>query len=462
VIRILGAVASVMCFAATCSHADGREQEAFLHWARGALVPLSGVTASQQTKDLRPLSEMIGDASIVALSEGGHAGAEPLEFRNRVFQYLVEENGFTAIAIESGIVEGRRLHDYVLGGGDLRESLTQGLSWTFDRLPQNEALVRWIREYNSNPRVTRKINIYGFDVPGSPGNPMANRGTETALTEALNYLSRVDPNAAGPLRSRVGALLPRLQFNPAQPAGTAYHTLSSAERDQVTATIADVIALIERRQAVYIAASSSMDYEWAHRAAIGARQVDGWLRNIPVGWQPSMDFRSAEWRSFFSPATDVRDRAQADNVDWVVKQEGASGKVMLFASIYHLSTAPVKSLAADIDPASVPRQEVAGTYLRRRFGDRLFTIGNVLGHGKFGCAGFTVGLERSPRESLDGLIGELGVPLFLLDLRAAPAPVMRWLAQDRPLGHSDRLLLPVGNAFDALFYVDTVTEACPG
>jgi len=50
------------------------------------------------------------------LSEGVHGAAEPLEFRNRVLQYLVEAKAFTAIAIESGIVESRTVHDYVRGG----------------------------------------------------------------------------------------------------------------------------------------------------------------------------------------------------------------------------------------------------------------------------------------------------------------------------------------------------------
>ena len=42
------------------------------------------------------LGEIVGEARIVALGEGSHGVAEPLDFRNRVLQYLVEEK---AIAI---------------------------------------------------------------------------------------------------------------------------------------------------------------------------------------------------------------------------------------------------------------------------------------------------------------------------------------------------------------------------
>lgn len=84
------------------------------------------------------------------------------------------------------------LAPWIAFAGDLATTLAQGISWTFDRLPQNEALVRWIRSYNADPSHRRKINFYGFDVPGSPGNPAANRGLRTALDETLRSLDRVD------------------------------------------------------------------------------------------------------------------------------------------------------------------------------------------------------------------------------------------------------------------------------
>ncbi|MEO8452513.1 MAG: erythromycin esterase family protein [Gemmatimonadota bacterium] len=225
-------------------------RDAFLSWAKRALSPLAGVAPSPSRTDLAALGRMIGNASIVALSEGVHAGAEPLEFRNRVLQYLVERLGFTAIAIESGIVEGRTVHDYVLGGpGDLAAVLAKGISWTFDRLPQNEDLVRWIRDYNADPKHTRKVHFYGFDIPGSPGNPMANRGLRTGLDEALLYLGTVDATAAADFHARLDRLLPNVSLDPRSADGPQYSRLSQPERDQMTAAIADLVALYERREA---------------------------------------------------------------------------------------------------------------------------------------------------------------------------------------------------------------------
>jgi len=434
------------------ARADSNDQAKFLTWAKSAAVPLVAHSPQDHGRDLDAVGEMIGDASIVALSEGVHAGAEPLEFRNRLFQYLVRHKGFTAIAIESGIVESRGVHDYVLDArGELTTVLANGLTWTFDRLPQNEALVRWMAEYNADPKVTRKLNFYGFDVPGSPGNPMANRGTDSALLEVLAYLDRVDSSAATAFRARLNALLPRVRFDSLRVDAPSYHTLTSPERDTVTAAVAELVALIERKEAVYVAASSVSDYEWAHRAVIGARQVDGWLRHIPIGWKPS-NVREP----WFSPATDVRDRGQADNVDWVVGQEGEGGKILVFAARYHISTASLTTLGPDA--AASTRQEVAGTYMRRRLGSRLFTLGNLIGRGSIGCAGFSMTLPPASRETLDGLASDVGMPWFTLDLRRAPPAVASWLNIERPLGMD--LSMPVGRAFDALVYFDSVRPAC--
>jgi erythromycin esterase len=83
------------------------------------------------------MREMIGAAKIVGLSEGQHAAAEPLEFRNRLFKYFVENLGFGAIAIESGIVESRVLNDYVTEGkAELDTVLKQGFSTGFDTFRQ--------------------------------------------------------------------------------------------------------------------------------------------------------------------------------------------------------------------------------------------------------------------------------------------------------------------------------------
>jgi erythromycin esterase len=452
----------------TNSAFHARDVRSFASWAEGSSIPTCPLTGSS----LAAVGNLIGEAKIVALGEGMHLAREPLEFRNELFKYLVAEKGFTAIALESGLTEGRTVYEYVRGGaGTLDSVLAQGIGWTFDRLPQNRALVSWLRAYNADSHHTRKLNFYGFDIPGSPGETEANRGPNTALTEALRYLATVDAKAAGEFRARLDRVLPRLGFDLGpKGAQSGYATLGKSQRDALSATIADLVALFERREHPYIARSSLSDYEWAYRSAVGARQVDYWLRQFPVHYRPI----GAETQKLFSGG-DARDRAMVDNLEWIVNQEGSAGKVLIFAHSVHLSADSASfswwPTAASAKPASGQRgryaQQVAGTYLRQRFGERLVIVGNVVGHGSVGYSGYEQSLGAATLGSFAELAkGDNSNPCYLLDLRSAPSDVKSLLNENRSLGHGEEafglstdVAVRLAHAYDLLYYVDTVTPA---
>jgi erythromycin esterase len=339
--------------------------------------------------------------------------------------------------------------------------VTQGMTWTFDQCPQNRSLISWLREYNAEPGHRRHVNFYGFDTSGGPSTTRTDWSHDLALAEVLNFLDRVDLPASTAFRAQFEPFIDSTRFHPRRPLdGPCYGRLEQSERDAITAAINDLIVWLERHEGRYEAASTADAYAWACRAAIAMRQADNCLRTYPTGWMPS----SAEVASddglplFMSHGSDVRDRAQADNLDWILEQEGPAGKVLVFAARYHLSAAALK---ASWHPHRVERtQEVAGTYMRRRFGERIVTIANLIGQGEAGFGEHRYTLGQAPAESLDGLCREIGTPLFLLDLRGAPASLSEWLGQEHRLVAGTQMLkLPLRHAFDILFYTDTVTVA---
>jgi erythromycin esterase len=138
---LAGVLALLTAATPTWAQAPDDVRTAFLQWARKSLEPVDDLGLNAATKDLAPIGRMIGDAKIVGLSEGIHAAAEPLIFRNRLFKHLVEHLGFTAIALESGIVESRVLNDYVTQGkGEFDDVLKQGLSVGSHTFRQNGEL----------------------------------------------------------------------------------------------------------------------------------------------------------------------------------------------------------------------------------------------------------------------------------------------------------------------------------
>jgi hypothetical protein len=101
------------------------EEDAFSRWAAAHAVALTTVEPSEDLSDLLPLKSMIGKARVVALGEPMHGAHEPLAFRNRLIRFLVEQVGFTAVALESGFTESINARSFVEGGDGDAETAAQ-------------------------------------------------------------------------------------------------------------------------------------------------------------------------------------------------------------------------------------------------------------------------------------------------------------------------------------------------
>lgn len=423
---------------------------AFTRWAGKSLHPVSAGDLDASTKDLDPLSRMIGDAKIVGLSEGVHAAAEPLVFRNRLFKHLVEQMSFEAIALESGIVESRVLNDYVTHGkGELDSVLKQGFSNGFDTFRQNGELIRWMRDHNARlPSGAVRVQIFGLDVPGSPGNFDAARRPDTALRTALAYLRTVDAPAATQMESRVEPFLPVLE------GINGYGDLNEPERDALTAAIADLVSLMERQRFAYIVKSTKDDFDWGERAAIGARQTDSWFRRMPSGWKLE---DGLAWTRY---GMQVRDRTMADNLEWVRGRLGPRGRVLVFAAVGHLATTGVQV------PGSPFREMVPlGAYLKERHGSAFINILNLVANGEIKYCSANprrlLPLKPPPDAAVETLFATANVSRYVLDLRRAPQGVSSWLhrVHDHWNGFGE-LQFATADAFDLVYYVSPVTSAC--
>jgi prolyl oligopeptidase len=425
-------------------------QKELLDWAGQNLHPIESVGPNARLSDLEPLRDMIGNAAVVSLGEGLHGGAEPLEFRNLLFRFLVEKMGFNGIAIESGIVEGFTVSKYVLGEpGDLKTVVSRGFTDGFDKLPQEASLVQWMRAYNDDPKHARKIHFYGLDVSASDGQ------SQLPLREALRYLDAVDADAATSLRNRLSPIISRLAFSRFD--DSPYPHLTQAERDLVTGTIADMISLFEIRQAQYTAATSDRAYQLAYQTAIAARQVDTYVRQVPVGWSPKDGVLSTIGTGA------AADRIKTDNVRWIRQQLGEDGKLLVFAHRDHIATAPLTLHFPPDNPFNLPPTIVypplMGSYLKPLYGKRLVTIGNLLAEDLSQCK---TKRARAASGTLEALMSELNKPFFVLDLRTAPPKVAAWLAQLHTLyGLNFADALEVGKSFDIIFFSKTVTPAAP-
>lgn len=441
--RELGKLVIALAFLGACAGRGEAQQssDAFVRWAKVHAVPLRTVEAGGDNGDLQPLVAMVGKARVVAMGEAAHGAHEPLALRNRIFKFLVERMGFTAIAIESGITESQRVQDFVLGGaGIARDVVHDNLTWRFGELAENVALVQWMRDYNADHSHRRRIRFYGVDL--SAGVDGAFGRARIAIDGAVSYLARTDTASARQVRAALEPYLDRF-------SSTGYPTISPAERDQLSAAIEELVAQLERGRARYVAATSEDDYGWALRNAEVAVQLDAFFRVVP----PSPE--GGGLAPTFYRAMNARDSAMAVNLEWVLEREGPRGRVMVFAHDAHVMngklTGPLwKSFA------EAPTQ--MGARLRQSLRSQLFTVATS-------SANNASGLPKATLDSagIDATLARVGLPLFVLDLRGVrrnPAAAA-WLAERHTLRinfdtHAD---VQADSAFDALIFVDTLTKS---
>ncbi len=452
----LGNVLALSVLGAAPLHAQSTAGEtAFVEWASRSLTRLETLSPSGPSDDLMVLRRMIGDARVVALTDFAHMGAEATQFRNRVFTWLVENEGFTVIAVESGLLEGRAAHEYVRGGpGDLDDVVTRSFTYGFHEDPQNAELLRWLRTYNEVATPDKRVDYYGFDVPGR-GN--YTHGNRFPADQALAFLERVDSAAFGSFHGRLSPLLAHLR---APFSAATYGELTQEQRDALTVAISDLLHRIRQHEPLYAAASSPEEVRWALRAATGAWQMDAELRAGQVQ-------RSA-----------ARERAQADNVRWILEQEGPESRILVYASLPHVIATPHRSGVSAESAARFAQLGVeerlpstmelsAGTYLRDWLGDDLVVIGGLVGNGvelELGCgSGRMLTFPPPPPNTLAGAARRTaGGSAYLLDLRQAPPAVAEWLSQEMKFDDIVPYLVAApAKAFDVLLYVESVKSACP-
>jgi len=144
----------------------------------------------ESTDDLTPLLQAIGDAKIVLLGEASHGTSEFYTVRAELSKRLIEEKGFTLIAVEGDWPSTQHVNRFIKAYDNEQMDVRDVLK-AFERWPTwmwaNEEIaefVTWLKLHNSKIEVKKKVGFYGIDV----------YSLWESLDEVITYLSKTNPN----------------------------------------------------------------------------------------------------------------------------------------------------------------------------------------------------------------------------------------------------------------------------
>ncbi|GGO38672.1 erythromycin esterase family protein [Deinococcus humi] len=358
---------------------------------RAAARPLDG-----NSDDYDVLLDHIGEARFVLLGEASHGTHEFYRERARITRRLIEEKGFTAVAVEADWPDAYRVNRYVRGQGQDR-SAPEALS-DFQRFPRwmwrnvdVQDLVEWLREHNAH-YPDRMAGFYGIDL----------YSLHRSMAAVVEYLEGVDPEAAQRARQRYSCFEPYGQDPQQYGMATAYGIEEPCE-DEAAAQLVE----LRRRENELIQDGILAEDEhfYAEQNARLALNAERYYREMFRGRQDT-------WN--------LRDTHMADTIDALAqhhREQGSQAKIVVWAHNSHLGDAR----ATEVNWQQ--GQQNVGQYMRERHPGETYIIGFSTFQGEVTAADDwnTPAKRKRVRpavpESHEELLHGVGIPNFWLDLR---------------------------------------------
>jgi erythromycin esterase-like protein len=345
------------------------------------------------------LFDRFGDARVVLLGEASHGTSEFYRARAAITRHLVEQRGFNIVALEADWPDARALDARVR-----RRKPPEGAA--FARFPrwmwrnrEMEAFLAWLEGHNAAQAAQRsarqQVGVYGLDL----------YNLAASMRAVIDYLERVDPEAAGVARQRYGCLTPWAQ-EPQAYGRMAFSGRYAACEGAVTAMLTDMLQR-QLREAGPGGDEALLD---AAQSARLVRDAEAYYR--------AMYWGGAE-------AWNLRDTHMFGTLQALLDAKGPDAKAVVWAHNSHIGDARATEMGLVRDELNL------GQLSRQAWGEAARLIGFGTHAGTVACASdWDAPMEvKTVRPALAGsqeaAAHDSGLDRFLLDLRPGPTSAAR-------------------------------------
>ncbi|MFL5051175.1 MAG: protein-L-isoaspartate(D-aspartate) O-methyltransferase [Xanthobacteraceae bacterium] len=342
------------------------------------------------------LFDRFAQARVVLLGEATHGTSEFYRARDAITRRLIEQHGFSIVAVEADWPDAAAIDRYVR-----HKAPRAATEPAFQRFPtwmwrnvEVDDFIDWLRAHNQWVEPARRAGFFGLDL----------YNMNAAIRAVIDYLDKIDPDAARVARERYGCLMP-WQKDPAT-YGRAALTTGYAKCEQPV--MAMLRELFEKQ----------MDYQRRDGddfidAAQNARLIAAAERYYRV-----MYYGAAE-------SWNLRDRHMFATLDELLAWRGDGAKAVVWAHNSHIGNAAATEMG-------LMREEInIGQLCRERFGKEAVLIGFGTDRGTVAAASDWDGpmeikqVRAAHRDSYERLCRDSGIERFLVDLREGHATALR-------------------------------------
>ena len=345
-----------------------------------------------------PLLNQIGEAHFVLIGEASHGTHEFYRERAEITKRLIEEKGFTAVAVEADWPDAYRVNRYVRGTTSDAEAIDSLAG--FKRFPtwmwRNADVldfIGWLRAHNDAlPNGNSKVGFYGLDL----------YSLHSSIEAVLGYLAKIDPEAAKRARYRYSCFDHFGENTQAYGYAASFELTESCENEVVS-------QLIELRKRATDYASrdgrvAADDFFFAEQNARLVKNAEEYYRSMFRGSVPS-------WN--------LRDRHMAETLESLVghlQKQGEPAKVVIWEHNSHLGDARATEMGE--------RGELnVGQLVRERHGRDAVLVGfstysgTVTAASDWDAPAQRKRVRPALKDSYEALFHEVGIPRFQISLR---------------------------------------------
>ncbi len=344
--------------------------------------------------DLDPLLDRIGEARFVLLGEASHGTSQYYRWRSQISRRLIQEKGFSFIAVEGDWPDCYRVNRFIKGYSDAGESAAEVLR-AFERWPtwmwanwEVVALCDWLRLHNEKTDPSNRVGFFGLDV----------YSLWESMDAIIDYLEREAPEAVEAARQAYFCFEPFGQDEQAYARSTMLVPRSCEEE------VVRLLSEVRRKTARFPEdAEGPFSAEQNARVMVNAeRYYRAMVRGGPDSWN-------------------IRDHHMTDTLDRLMDHHGPGAKGIVWAHNTHIGDAR-ETYMKESGRVNV------GQLARERHGEADVVLvgfgshrGSVIAGKNWGAPMESMRVPEARQESWEDLFhraGEKDMLLFTDDLRS--------------------------------------------